>query len=195
MSFGGLLNKRKDTPPSAGCANSEHGIKVLYDENCAPLVGHLKAYFHSCPQQAEEVAHDAFEKVVTHNRSNTIENIKAFLWRTANNLAISRIRSQKVAHKYEAEARHLFSTDHGYLLNPERVLEAKEKIKIVKDALRIMPKQRRRAFILTRIENLSHAQASQRMGISRPAVSKHVAKAMTDIHAALHNAQDDKAED
>jgi RNA polymerase sigma-70 factor (ECF subfamily) len=57
---------------------------------------------------------------------------------------------------------------------------------IVQSVLRAMPEQRRRAFILTRVEGLSHGDAARRLGISRPAVSKHVARAMDDLYAALH---------
>lgn len=162
-------------------------IKTLYAGCFDQLVGYLQTRFRSCPHQAKEVAQQAFEQVVARKDCSPIDNIKAFLWRTAHNIAISEFRSQKVANKYQAETRLMLHGGEGHTHTPERLLEAREQLEIVKGILRAMPEQRRRAFILTRIEGLSFTEASMRLGISRPAVSKHVARAAADLYVALHS--------
>lgn len=169
------------------CACRAGSFKELYAAHFEPLVAYLRSRFRSCTQQAEEIAQDAFEKVGTMDNFETVGNFKAYLWRSAHNLAVSDIRSRRLSTKYQAETRQLFWPDDGYRLTPERVLETNEQLKIALAVLHKMPEQRRRAFILTRIEGLSHTEAAERMGVSRPAVSKHVAKATADLYAALHN--------
>lgn len=169
------------------CACRAGSFKELYAAHFEPLVAYLRSRFRSCTQQAEEIAQDAFEKVGTMDNLETVGNFKAYLWRSAHNIAVSDIRSKRLSSKYQAETRQLFWPDDGYHLTPERVLETNEQLKLALAALRAMPEQRRRAFILTRIEGLSHTEASEQLGISRPAVSKHVAKATADLYAVLHN--------
>lgn len=163
------------------------GFAQLYATHFRPLVAYLRAQFRSCTQHAEEIAQDAFEKMAAQDKLGGIGNVKAYLWRAAHNLAISDLRSRRLSVKYQAESRQLYSAEEGYRLTPERVLETNEQTRIALEALRRMPEQRRRAFMLTRIEGLSHTEAAQRLGVSRPAVSKHVARATADLYAALHH--------
>jgi len=178
-----ILNDRNQREPKTLCADFDE----LYAGHFDSLVNYLQARFRSCPEQAEEIAQSAFERIATRIRRGPIANLKAFLWRTAHNLAISDIRSKNVANRYKVETKRLFHLDEGYPLTPERVLEAREQLEKVLQAVRLMPEQRRRAFILTRFEGLTHSEASERLGIARPAISKHVAKATADIYIALHD--------
>lgn len=181
-----ISDSDKDKSPRA-CPNWGHAFEELYAAHFNPLVAYLRAQFRSCTQHAEEIAQDAFEKVAATQDIAAIGNIKAYLWRAAYNLAVSDIRTKRLAMKYQNEAKALFSPEDGYRLTPEHVFATSQQTELAVAVLRRMPEQRRRAFILTRIEGLSHTEASEQMGISRPAVSKHVAKATAELYAALHN--------
>ena len=188
------LREREKGDAKALCPESVDSIQELYTGYYDPLVLYLKKHFRSGPHRAEEIAQDTFEKIAHKGDLKSIGNIKAFLWRTAHNIAVSGIRSRQLAGKYKPETARMFATEEGYSLTPERVLEAREQVEIAKQTLREMPEQRRRAFILTRIKELSHTEAARIMGISRPAVSKHVAKATAAMYTALHNDSKDDTE-
>lgn len=182
------LASEKETPQAKRfCPYGDDAFRQLYAAHFHSLVAYLRGQFRSCTPHAEEIAQDAFEKIASMDNLGGIGNIKAYLWRAAHNLAISSIRSRNLSQKYQIETQQLFSGEEGYRLTPERVFETNEQTQIALACLRAMPEQRRRAFILTRIEGLSHTEAAEQMGISRPAVSKHVAKAIADLYAALHN--------
>ena len=187
-----LLKDSENRGPESPRADFDDCFNELYAVHYDALVIYLQNQFRSGPQQAEEIAQSAFERVATRKRRGPIGNLKAFLWRTAHNLAVSDIRSKKTAARYMGETRRIFSHEEGYPLTPERVMEAREQMEIAVAALRAMPERRRRAFILTRIEGLSHREVSDRLGISRPAVSKHVARAAADIYRAMHGESEDK---
>ena len=72
-------------------------------------------------------------------------------------------------------------------MSPERVLESREQIKRAELKLAAMPPQRRKAFVLVRFENMTQLEAAQQLGISRPAVTKHIAKATKELLEALLN--------
>ena len=162
----------------------------LYADHFGRLVSSLHAAFGAGPPEPEDVAQRAFTKLAARGEFDEIKNLKAFLWRTAHNIAISEKRSQGVHTKYVAETDTLFSPLEGDILTPERVLESRERLSLILDALRKMPERRRRAFVLNRIEGLNYTQVSKRIGIGRTAVTKHVARATADIDAAL-SAQSD----
>jgi len=179
------LDNGKKHDAEALCIDYDDSLRRLYAGCFDSLVGYLRAHFRSCPHQAEEIAHNAFERMAARGKPGTVDNIRAFLWRTARNIALSDLRSRRVAQRYRIESRQALAQEDDHSLTPERILAAREQVAIAVSCLRAMPEQRRRAFILTRIEGLSHAEASETMGVSRPAVSKHVARAAADIYAAL----------
>lgn len=182
------MNEKRDPRPEKLCLECPASVEELYVGNYRPLVEYVRARFRSCPDQAEEITQHAFERIAARGNLGAIGNLRAFLWRTVRNLAISELRFRRVATRNQAEAARAQGTEaDGYALTPERVLEAREQMDIVRDVLRAMPEQRRRAFLLTRVEGLSHGEAARRMGISRPAVSKHVARALADLYAALRS--------
>lgn len=190
-----LASDNKNHEAERFCACDDDAFRELYAAHFNSLVAYLRGQFRSCTQHAEEIAQDAFEKIATMGSLGAIGNIKAYLWRAAHNIAVSGIRSRRLATKYRIETEQLFSAGEGYHLTPERVLETNEQVQIALAVLRRMPEQRRRAFVLTRLEGLSHAEAAERLGVSRPAVSKHVAKATAELYAALHHENSRKNHD
>lgn len=172
-------------PAPDGAALVSTGFDQLYADYFAPLVAYLQSSFGSGPPEPEDVAQRAFGRLVARGNLGEIQNLQAFLWRTARNIAMSDKRAAQVRLKRKPETEILFSSSDGYAITPERVLEGKEQVALAEEVLRAMPEQRRRAFVLTRIEGLSHAETSKRLGISRPAVTKHVARATADLYAVL----------
>ena len=164
-------------------------VERLYQQKFDSLVSSLRAKFGSGPPDPEEVAQRAFARIFERGAlPECADHAKSLLWRTASNIAISELRSIQVRRHYGVGVSSLNVEMQGYHSEPERVLLAKEQIAVVLRVLESMPKQRRRVFMLVRIEGLTHAQAAKRLGISRPAVSKHVALAVAELYAAAKRA-------
>lgn len=175
-------------PSDASASEANESLAAsLYAESFDQLVGFLSSRFGSGPPPPEDLAQAAFERVLSANNLQREKSPKAFLWRIATNLAVSALRKNGVESRNLPQLATLFVDDEGYRLSPERVLEAKEDLDVVYRVITQMPEGRRRAFLLVRVDGLSHADAAQRMGVSRVAVSKHVARAMQDIARALND--------
>ena len=107
--------------------------------------------------------------------------MKSFLYRTAYNLLLNEKRRQGVRERNHAELEHLNSQRVGDGSSPESALIAREQISEISEVLEKMHENRRLAFMLYRFDGLSVAEIGRRLGISRPAAAKHIAKAISEI--------------
>ncbi|MEM6575020.1 MAG: sigma-70 family RNA polymerase sigma factor [Pseudomonadota bacterium] len=149
------------------------------------FVRDLRAAFGNGPPEPEDIAQGAIEKLLAQNSTDHVRDPQGYLWRVAQNLIVSELRSRHAATARESNYSALFSATDGYLLSPERVLASEGQLAVALQTLEAMPETRRRAFELVRVDGLSHREAAKRLGVSRPAVSKQVARAVADLYAAL----------
>ena len=161
----------------------------IYREHFLKLVHRLRAWFGNGPPEPEDVAQRAFEQIANVDTLASITNIEAFLWRVAKNVRISELRSTIASQARSAEYSALFFANDGYHFATERVFLAKEDVKTAMKVIEAMPETRRRAFVLVRLQGLSHQEAAVQLGISRPAISKHIARASLDLHNAVSEVQ------
>ncbi|MEM0909610.1 MAG: sigma-70 family RNA polymerase sigma factor [Pseudomonadota bacterium] len=145
----------------------------------------LRSMFGDGPPDPDDVAQEAFHRLMQRGDYASIKNLKAFVWRTARNILVTEKRHVAMRSRHDYEIEQFFFTIAGYDSSSEKVIEAREQLKLINDAIMKMPAMRRRAFVLNRIESLSVAEVGRQLGISRPGASKHIARATADIEAAL----------
>ena len=156
-----------------------------YREHRSELVSFLHRRFGSGPPDPEDIAQQAFEKLLRLESTEGIRSIRAFLWSTARNLTISRLSQDKVRASYDFEVEQLYFAESGDETTPARVVEVEEQLSIIGATLRQMPESRRSAFVLHKIEGLNKAEVARRLGVSRTAVVKRLARAAAEIDDAL----------
>ena len=172
------------SPSDPTTSNFAEMFKSVYAEQFTPLASWLHAAFGAGPPEPEDVAQRAFANLARRGDLSDIENPKAFLWRTARNIMVSQKRHEATRNNATEEMETIFSLDQGDVLNPERVLEAKDALAAMVKAVEKMPTQRRRAFQLKCFEGLNNTEIGKRLGISRPAIHKHLVRAGVDITKA-----------
>lgn len=91
--------------------------------------------------------------------------------------------TQQVRARYDFEVEQLYFPLKGDDSTPERIIKAREQLQAINELLVKMPEKRRRALVLHRIDGLSVAEVGRRLGISRTAAAKHVARASAELHA------------
>ncbi|MGD1956979.1 MAG: RNA polymerase sigma factor [Sphingomonadales bacterium] len=160
-------------------------VSNLYGDYRDELSRALRASYGNGPPDPDDIAQDAFHKVLARGDLASIDNLKAFLWRTARNLVINAKRQADVRSRYDYEIENLVFASKGYDSSPETVIEAREQLAIINETLKTMPPTRSRAFILHRFDGLTAAEVGRKLGISRPAASKHIARAAADLSAAI----------
>lgn len=165
-------------------------VDTLYSACFDQLVGFLSSRFGAGPPSPEDLAQGAFERLLTARDLREDASPKAFLWRTATNLAISSYRKKGVEQRNLPQFSTLFLDDASCRLTPERVIAAKEQLDSIYEVLSQMSEMRSNAFMLVRIDGNSHAEAASILGVSRAAVTKHVSIATQQIANALASDSD-----
>ncbi len=161
------------------------GLMHLYDRYWSDLCAYLRASFGKGPPEPEDIAQLAFVQIASRGNYATIDNPRAFLWRTARNIAVSEGRTRQMRQKYDPEVNQVFGHSPVDSGSPENTLIAREQIALIRDALSEMSATRRTVFLLHRLDGLSYAEISRRVGLSPTAIKNHVARAMAAIDVAL----------
>jgi RNA polymerase sigma factor (sigma-70 family) len=126
---------------------------------------------------AEDVAQDTWLKLHERGNSESWQEPRAVLYTTATNLGTDDQRRQ-------ARSERLFTHDHDVpevaspSAGPEAQTQSESELNTVAAALEELPAQCREAFLLNRLEGLTHAAIAQRLGISTKTVQRHIERAL-----------------
>lgn len=148
----------------------------------AELVRHLVRRLGSA-SSAADVAQDMFLRLRQLPEGTRPRSPRAYLFRVADNLAIDRLRAEA------SRARYLVADDGvdrpDAAPGPERVLDARQRLRALERAVAELPPRCREVFLLHKIDGLGHAEIARRLGISRSMVEKHVMRALAHCRDRL----------
>jgi RNA polymerase sigma-70 factor (ECF subfamily) len=140
----------------------------------------LKRYITSLlrrPEDAEDIAQESFLKVLEAGSKGKIRYEKAYLYRTAHNLALNNLTRKSNQPMDSIE--DLLDSD---VLTQGRSLEddviGQEHFELFCKAAAALPEQCRRVLMLRKVYGLSQAEVAARLGISISTVEKHLAKGL-----------------
>lgn len=176
-----------DTPTKTQRAR----LKGLYASFCDPLIEKLRALYGSGPPEPGDVVQRVFEDLNSRKDLEQVRDLKAYVWVMARNRMLSEKRSEAMRISKREDILLRFYGDELDDIDPERIAMATEELQIIAAALEKMSARRRNVFLLNRIHGLNPREAGEQLGISRTAAMNHIAKAMSEIEAAL----DDPAKD
>lgn len=141
-------------------------------------------------ENAEDLVQEAYARMLQHPEPETIENPRAFLYKTAFNLNIDQHRQQRVrdrVHSQFNEADSELEWLIGHEKAPEEQLALQQELKQLNTILMELPQLTRYAFVLHRLEGLSHKETAERLGISVRSSERRTTQA---AHYVLSRFQD-----
>jgi len=128
-------------------------------------------------EDAEDLVQEAMVRLFEYTRAGgEVRNAKAFLTRTAMNLAVD-LHRRSHSDRYEPEPIELLDI-LDINPTPDEVLAAEQRLFRMKASLDRVSRRTREVFFMHRLLGLNHAEISERLGISKSAVEKHVASAV-----------------
>jgi RNA polymerase sigma-70 factor (ECF subfamily) len=135
----------------------------------------------------EDLVQEAYLRLLQHPNPDQIENVRAFLFRTTSNLSIDLHRRQMLEARYlpEMTADGDIDIETSKVAvptsEPELQISHQQELDLLRAMLDELPEVTRYTFILNRIEGLSHAEISKRMGISVRSSERHLAIALRHL--------------
>ena len=154
-------------------------VSELFREHNRMLVGYLRSRLGS-EQEAKEVAQEAYVRVLQLHEPGAPGLLRAYLFKTAANLAVDRLRHRRVRQRSE-EQPQLFeelNPTGGELDDPAEQLLAREQADQLLRILQELPVKCQQVMSLHRFEGASQRDVSLRLGISERMVRRYVTYAM-----------------
>lgn len=121
----------------------------------------------------EDVVQDAFQNLLKVDSLEDIENPRAYLYQSAQNLALNRIRKNRYHEAYLTEP-HAEEDSRS----PELIAQAENDLVAVENKLQNLPEKCRIAFVAHRVHGKSYQEIADELGVSVSSVEKYLMKAM-----------------
>ena len=163
-------------------------ITRLFSEHNDSLVRFLSARLHSV-QEAKEVAQEAYVRLLSLDDSGAVSFLRAFLFKTAANLAVDRLRSR--TRQRQAMSAGLCD-ELREAPTPDHEVAQVEEAAIVRQLIEELPPKCRHAFLLHRIHGEEFSQIAKQMDLSERMVRHYVLRAVLYCRAGLDAAQSSK---
>lgn len=173
-------------------------LEELFQNHGPGLIRFLSRKMKS-PEDAEDIAQNAFIRIQRVANSGELDNLKAYLYQTASNLAIDQLRREKLHHNYinQETTKHLSQDETSSPSNadqctPDRLLSAQRQLKEIRLALDSLPVKCRQAFLLHRNKGLSYAEIAHEMCVSVSSVEKYILQSLKSCRKALKKSGSDE---
>jgi RNA polymerase sigma factor (sigma-70 family) len=172
---------------AADPVGSSHAQRIsrLFSEHNDSLVQFLATRLRSV-QEAKEVAQEAYVRLLSLEDSGAVSFLRAFLFKTAANLAVDRIRSRN--RQRQALDAGLYDESRE-APTPDREAATAQEMEIVRRLVAELPPKCRRAFLLHRVHGAEFSEIAKEMGLSERMVRHYVLRAVLYCRAGLDAAQ------
>ena len=174
-------------PVLEGAAARADLMARLFQEHNESLIRFLTMRRRS-RQEAHEVAQEAYVRLLSLHEPGAVSYVRAFLFKTAANLAVDRLRREQV----HARATSLPSF-HEFMdpLTPERRVAAKQEVQLLARLVDELPPKCRQAFVLNRFHGMELPAIASEMGISERMVRSYVVRALLYCRARRESGSKD----
>jgi RNA polymerase sigma factor (sigma-70 family) len=161
-------------------------MSQLFREHNRALVAYLTTRLRS-KHEAKEVAQEAYVRLLELKDPGTPSLLRAYLFKTATNLAIDRLRHRQVEHRSEEQPEflHALNSAGGEMNDPAMALLAREQADQLLGYLQELPIKCQHVISLHRLEGLPQHEVAVRLRISERMVRRYVTYAMIYCHLRL----------
>jgi RNA polymerase sigma factor (sigma-70 family) len=131
--------------------------------------------------ESEDLVQETFLRLYDYRRTRSVADVGAFCFTVARNLVRDHLRRRSTG----AVATEMPEDLVCPLPRADEILAYRERVEVLRQALRAMPALRREVFLRRRLDEQEVGAISDALGIGRAAIEKHVSRAVTDLRRAL----------
>jgi RNA polymerase sigma factor (sigma-70 family) len=168
-------------------------VDAWFVREVLPLEAALMQFLHHNWRNKSEIAdlrQDIYERVCQAAQIQLPRQTKAFVFTTARNLLIDRVRAARIIPIEAAvdwETLNVAMDAPG----PDRVILAREELRLLQAALDRLAPRCREAIVLKQIEGLSRREIAARMGVGEETVKMHLTNGMRALADILYGEPED----
>jgi RNA polymerase sigma-70 factor (ECF subfamily) len=159
----------------AGIGKSD--VEQLFRDHNVALLRFISAKLGS-EQEAREIAQEAYVHLLQLNHPEAISYLRAFLFKTAANLAIDRLRQRGRRMNVASMPDVDFAV---FELSPERQVSGQQQLAVAAAAVAQLPAKCRQAFLLHRLYEKPIDEIAERMGIGACMVRRYIVRSLEHI--------------
>lgn len=178
-------NQYTAAPPVADAASRESLMARLYHEHNQALIRFLLTRVES-EQEAQDVAHEAYVRMLQLDTRGAASYLSAYLFRTAANIAIDRIRRGQRGHRVQRslvnEAEVGASVGSA---SPDQEIASRQELELVAQYLEELPPKCRQAFYLHRVHDMSLDDIAQELKVTKRMVHHYLLRAIVHCRSRL----------
>ncbi len=158
----------------------EKNYEILYDMHGKDLYSFI---YYKCgnPDQAADLVQEAFIKLWKNCEKVIFEKSKSYLFTIINNGFLKQVAHNKVKLNYTIRGNY----DKEENENPEFLLEEKEYMDTLENAISNLTIGQREVFLLNRIEKKKYKEIAEMLSISVKAVEKRMHLALVKLREDL----------
>lgn len=159
-------------------------IEDLYRKHFADISRTLRRVFGEGPPEPEELAQQAFETITALDRTDHIENPRAFLFQVAVHAGYKAIRRARLFGHYASQQRANPDLDLEEI-HPERIVLYKEKVRALADAMDALTLKQREIVVRARFHGQTYAEIAAAKGWSQADISRQLNSALKILADAV----------
>ncbi len=150
----------------------------------------LEAWLRSqtrCKETAADLLQDTFLRFKPlYEAPSGIKQVRAYLYRIAQNLAIDHFRKTKVQ-PMDAMPEEEFADLAEDSRGPEQAIDFQQRLQAVSQAVELLPPRCREVFLLVRVHGMSYIEIGEKLGISPKTAFAHMAKALYLLQSTIND--------
>lgn len=160
-------------------AGNQHAFETLYNHYSPKIYLNLKKLTKD-EEIAKELLQDLFLKIWDKRSDlDPAKSFRSYLFKIAENMVMDFFRKAKRDKKLLDK---LIDITADFGPDMEEILISKENEELLQQAIDALPPQRKKVFVLCKLEGKSYEEVSKLLGISTSTISDHIVKATKSIH-------------
>lgn len=177
-------------------SDKDQFIAALVAEHGRSLEKYLARKLEN-PEDAAELAQEAFIRLHRLEQPQDLDNARAFLFQVATNLAVDQLRRRQLHFRFLRSEKRLAEQGEPPDINaagasPEQILGAQQRIATIHRALDELPFNVKQAFLLHRQNGLSYSAIAEQMNVSVSSVEKYILQALRHCRQRLADTRTDE---
>ncbi|MFC4313751.1 RNA polymerase sigma factor [Steroidobacter flavus] len=138
-----------------------------------------------CPETAADITQETYLRLISTAPLKPVENLRAFIFRIARNLAIDHVRGRARQSVFEQGLENLYAVTGESPAQLDDALAARDDLERIQRSVEELAPLTRRVFELCRYEGLAHKEVAEQLGVSVSTVEKHMAAALDFLRERL----------